>query len=272
MYDLPDIAWHDPALLLRGQLPSQLSRQKNPGKRVTNNLAASKHKMLEESQVDTRAETSIALPTMVSLGSRASFRGRASSFSSHGLTEASGTSPDCSFSHPCLRRKLSRDCKELATNSFKAVSPELVPYQLACFTAAWQSLILYSLCVSAYLTYTLTAFTEQLCRQQSAEKSFQLRTELSAFHCAAYALMAQFQDSPTRARQLQLSIAQLCFANSVWLKASKLECSTRASQLQLGAFRTGTLQEPAFQQELSKQQVQKQLWKQQAFQQKLPVH
>ena len=75
VYDLPDSAWHDPALLFRGQLPSQLSGQKNPGKRVTNNLAASQHKMLEESQVDTRAETSIALSTVVSVGSPASFGG-----------------------------------------------------------------------------------------------------------------------------------------------------------------------------------------------------
>ena len=75
----PDIAWHDPALLLRGQLPSQLSGQKNPGKRVTNNLAASRHKRLEESQVDTRAEPSKALRTMVSLGSLVSFWGKAGS-------------------------------------------------------------------------------------------------------------------------------------------------------------------------------------------------
>ena len=75
VYDLPDSAWHDPALLFRGQLPSQLSGQKNPGKRVTNNLAASQHKMLEESQVDTRAETSIALSTVISVGSPASFGG-----------------------------------------------------------------------------------------------------------------------------------------------------------------------------------------------------
>ena len=77
VYDLPDSAWHDPAppLLFRGQLPSQLSGQKNPGKRATNNLAASQHKMLEESQVDTRAETSIALSTVISVGSPASFGG-----------------------------------------------------------------------------------------------------------------------------------------------------------------------------------------------------
>ena len=55
---------------------------------------------------------------------------------------------------------------EFAKSSFRPTSPKLVPYQLA--PAAWQSLI-YSWCV-----YTLTAFTEQLCRQQSAEKSFQL--------------------------------------------------------------------------------------------------
>ena len=278
MCELPDIAWHDPALLLRGQLPSQLSGQKNPGKRVTNNLAASQHKMLEESQVDTRAETSIALPTMVSLGSRASFRGRASSFIAMVSQKPVELRQTVTSATLAYEKSFQETATELATNSFKAVSSELVPYQLACFIAAWQSLILHSLCVSAYLTYTLTAAksfeslqqkelaaayafmaqfqdsptrarqlqlsTAQLCRQQSTEESLQQK-ELAA----AYCLMAQ-SDSPTRAHQLQLSTAQLCFANSVWLKASKPACSTRASQLivdQLDAFRTGALQESGFQ-------------------------
>ena len=75
VYELPDIAWHDPALLFRGQLPSQLSRHKNPGQRVTNNLAASKHTMLAKNQVATGAETSKALRSVLSSGSLASFRG-----------------------------------------------------------------------------------------------------------------------------------------------------------------------------------------------------
>ena len=73
---------------------------------------------------------------------------------------------------------------------------------------------------------SLTAFTEQLC------------------------FKAQHQLGPTRFRELELSLAQLCFANSVWLKASKPACSMRTSQLpvdQLDAFRTGALQETGFQ-------------------------
>ena len=130
VYELPDSAWHDPALLLRGQRPSQLSGQKNPGTRVTNNLAASQHKMLEESQVDTRAETSIALPAMVSLGSRASFRGRASSFIAMVSQKPVELRQTVASATLAYEESFQETANELATNSFKAVSPELVPTSL----------------------------------------------------------------------------------------------------------------------------------------------
>ena len=92
---------------------------------------------------------------------------------------------------------------------------------------------------------SLQLTTAQLC--SSAAKSFESLQQKEL--AAPYAFMAQFQDSPTRARQLQLSIAQLCFANT-WLKATQAgECSPRASQHavdQLDAFRTEALQETGF--------------------------
>ena len=78
--------------------------------------------------------------------------------------------------------------------------------------------------------------TAQLC--SSAEESLQQK-ELAA----AYAFMAQFQDSPTRARQLQLSTAQLCRQQSTeeslqqkelaaaYCLMAQSECSMRACQL-----------------------------------------
>ena len=218
VYDLPDSAWHDPALLLRGQLPSQLSGQKNPGKRVTNNLAASKHKMLEESQVDTRAETSIALPTMVSLGSRASFRGRASSFIAMVSQKPVELRQTVASATLAYEESFQETAKELATNSFKAVSPELVPYQLA-----WQSLILYAQLVVLTAERACGSLLDGSPRQPdegtpaysfhcaallvSSEKLRELTAERA---CGSLRLHGSIPDCPTRARQLQHYTVQLC--------------------------------------------------------------
>ena len=75
VYELPDLAWHDPALLFRGQRPSQLSGQKNPGKRVTNKLATCKGTRSSKSQAATGAESSKALLSVLSSGSLASLGG-----------------------------------------------------------------------------------------------------------------------------------------------------------------------------------------------------
>ena len=64
-------------------------------------------------------------------------------------------------------------------------------------------------------------------------------------------LMAQFHDRPTRARELEIPLAQLCFANPAWLKAFKPQSSTRAysrkSLRQLTVDQLDVLQESGFQ-------------------------
>ena len=81
VYNLPDLVWHDPSSVFRGQ-PSrgQLSTEKLGIKTLTNKPAACKHKMLQESPGQSSAETPKTLPTVLSAGELASFQGSQSSF------------------------------------------------------------------------------------------------------------------------------------------------------------------------------------------------
>ena len=78
---MPDLVWHDPSSVFRGQ-PSrgQLSTEKLGIKTLTNKPAACKHKMLQESPGQSSAETPKTLPTVLSAGELASFQGSQSSF------------------------------------------------------------------------------------------------------------------------------------------------------------------------------------------------
>ena len=184
--DLPDSAWRDPALLFRGQLPSQLSGQKNPGKRVTNNLAASQHKMLEESQVDTRAETSTALHIVVSVGSPASFGGASLGASSMELWLPSPLS-----------------ASELASESLKET--EEAPAETNLLQLPAPSLTLTSLQLHSVVA-SLSS------RQKSLQQRELDRTASTAEdeHTADSAC-GNLCFSPSRARQsFQLTRAQLC--------------------------------------------------------------
>ena len=166
------LAWHDPALLFRGRRPSQLSRQKNPGKRVPRQLASS--------------ETS-----------RLAYEGNFKE------TE-----------------------KELAQNSFRTVSPELVLEQLPVPRLNLNSLIQYtdlSFQLQSLQQTELVAAYPVVASLSSSPKTLQQK-ELEATYSAKRSLTALL--GPTRARELQLTTAQLCKE-----QLGETECSTRAIQL-----------------------------------------
>ena len=74
VYDLPDIAWHDPSLMCRSHLSqSQLSAQ-NSGQTMTHKLAAYNRTRCSKQEAP-RAETSKALLSVLSSGRLASFGG-----------------------------------------------------------------------------------------------------------------------------------------------------------------------------------------------------
>ena len=75
VFDLPDLAWTNPACVLQGHLSQSQLSAKNSGKRVTHKLGAQLSTRSLKSQVDTGAESSTALSTVVSLGSPASLGG-----------------------------------------------------------------------------------------------------------------------------------------------------------------------------------------------------
>ena len=75
VYDLPDLVWKDPACVFRGHLSQNQLSAKNSGQKMTNTLAARHSTRSSKSQVDTGAESSTALHTVVSVGSPASFWG-----------------------------------------------------------------------------------------------------------------------------------------------------------------------------------------------------
>ena len=75
VFDLPDLAWTNPACVLQGHLSQSQLSAKNSGKRVTHKLGAQLSTRSLKSQVDTGAESSTALSTVVSLGFASFFRG-----------------------------------------------------------------------------------------------------------------------------------------------------------------------------------------------------
>ena len=85
--------------------------------------------------------------------------------------------------------------------------------------------------------------TAQLCSSAANSLESLQQKELEAASPVEIFSRKSFQDSPREGlQQKELQLRSLRFGNA-WLKASKRECSTRASQLQLDAFRTGALQE-----------------------------
>ena len=76
VHDLPDSAWHDPALFVKDHLSqSQLSAM-NSGQKLINRPAASKCTRCSKKPEATGAEPSKALPTVLRVGPSASFGGR----------------------------------------------------------------------------------------------------------------------------------------------------------------------------------------------------
>ena len=158
VYELPDIAWHNPALLFRGQCPSQLSRQKNPGKRMTNKLAAQQDTRHSELQVDTGAESSKALLSVLSSGSLASFGG-----ASLGAPMVQQPVPRQLASSEnfktCLRRKLQRDWERALQRTASKQSVQslyLNSFQCPDWTwTAWSSMQILAFSFRAYSRQSL---------------------------------------------------------------------------------------------------------------------
>ena len=143
MCELPDLAWRDPALLFRGQRPSQLSKQKNPGKKVTNKLAARKGTRSSQSQAATGAESSKALLSVISSGSLASFGG-ASLVALMVEQPVPRQLASSETSRLAYEGNFKETEKALAKNSFRPVSPELVLEQLPVPRLKLNSLIQYT--------------------------------------------------------------------------------------------------------------------------------
>ena len=222
---------------------------KKSGQKMTKKLSARHRTRSSKSQADIGAESSTSLHTVVSVGSPASFGG-ASLVAL--MAQLSVPSP-LPTSDLAYEESLKENEEALAKPSLLQPSPvpslNLTSLQLQSVVESLSSNLcfLYSMFVASIVKsdrFQLWSFQltrAQLCRQKSSSMSFQLTTaELCSSAAksfeslqqkeleAAYVFMAQFQDSPTRARQLQLSIGNL------------RECSTRASQLavdQLDAFR-----------------------------------
>ena len=300
VYDLPDLAWKDPACVFRGHLSQSQLSARNSGQQMTHKLAARKGTRSSKSQVATGAESSTALHTVVSVGSPASFGG-ASLVAL--MVQLSVPSP-LAKSELAYEESLKETEEALANTSLLQPSPvpslTLTSLKLESLVARMYSSLCFqiSMLVASIVKrdrFQLWGFQltrAQLCRPESAKTSLQQKELARAAStaekslqqkalAAAYALteqlcfMAQSHEdeltadracgnlcfSPTRARQsFQLTRAQLCrqqspdkslqqreLAAAYALMAQFPECSTRASPIQLDAFRTGALQESGFQ-------------------------
>ena len=82
VYGLPDLAWRDPACVFSGHLSQSQFSAKKFGQKMTNKLSARHRTRSSKSQVETGTGSS-ALPTVVSVGLPASFRGASLVASSH---------------------------------------------------------------------------------------------------------------------------------------------------------------------------------------------
>ena len=234
---------------------------------MTHKLAARKGTRSSKSQVDTGAQSSTALHTVVSVGSPASFGG-ASLVAL--MVQLSVPSP-LPTSDLAYEESLKEEEEALAETSLLQLSPvpslTLTSLKLESLVARLCSSLcfLISMLVASIVKsdrFQLWGFQltqDQLCRPQSSveslhqkelaaayatDLSFQLHSLQQKELAAAYVFVAQFQGSPTRARQLQLSTAQLCrqqsteeslqqkeLAAASCLMAQFPECPTRASQL-----------------------------------------
>ena len=254
VYDLPDLAWKDPACVFTGHLlQGQLSAKKS-GQKMTNKLAARHRTRSSKSQVDIGADSSTALHTVVSVGSPASFGGA-----------SLGASMELSLPSPLAKSELAyeeslKETEEaFANTSFLQLRPvpsldldqlELQPV-VASLSSRQKSLQQTELEAAYSAKKSLTAFTEQLCfkakyqlgqtkarelelsraqlcRPESAETSLQLAS--SSLTLNSLSFMAQFQASLTRASLLRKSLWQLTLRAS-WLNIFEPESSTRASRI-----------------------------------------
>ena len=229
MYDLPDLAWTNPACVFRGHLSKSQLTAKKSGQMMTNKLAAPQGTRHSELQVDTGTESLTALSPVVSVGHSASLG-----------AQVGGASLGASMVHPLLpspsaASDLAYDesLKENEEAEAKTNLPQLSPVPSLTLTSlqlqsvdGCLSLILSSLSqmLSALLVsliqYTNLRFQFQSLQQKelakSAADSLQQeeldRTALTAEdELTADRACGSLCFSPTRARQsFQLTQAQLC--------------------------------------------------------------
>ena len=255
VYDLPDLAWKDPACVFRGHLlQGQLSAKKS-GQKMTNKLAARHRTRSSKSQVDIGADSSTALHTVVSVGSPASFGGASLGASMvHPLLPSPSAASDLAYDEslkeneeaetktnlPLLSPVPSLDLDQLELQpvvaSLSSRQKSLQQTELEAAYPAKKSLTAFTeqLCFKAKYQLGQTKARElelsraQLCRPESAETSLQLAS--SSLTLNRLSFMAQFQASPTRASLLRKSLWQLTLRAS-WLNIFEPESSTRASRI-----------------------------------------
>ena len=203
VYDLPDLAWKDPACVFRGHLSQSQLSARNSGQQMTHKLAARKGTRSLKSQVDTGAESSTALYTVVSVGSPASFGG-ASLVAL--MVQLSVPSP---FAKSELAYEESLKETEEALANTSLLQPSPVP-SLTLTSLKLESLVarMYSIQISMLVAsiverdrFQLWSFQltrAQLCRPESAKTSLQQK------ELARAALTERRAYSRKRLRQLTL--------------------------------------------------------------------
>ena len=285
VYDLPDLAWTEPACVFRGHLPTSQLPAKKSGQSMTNKLAAQQGTRHSELQVDTGPESLTAWSTVVSVGS-ASFGGtslgasmvqqsvprRLPAFNlayeenfkelvkEDGKTNLPQLSPVTSLTLNSLQLQSVGESLSLTLRSLpkmlSALLVSLIQYPNLCFQL--QSLQQQELARSAWATASLqqkelaqaTASLQQKELAQSTDSLQQKELAKSTTESLKQKELVKstaksLQLSPTRARELQPTTAQLCssaansfesvqqkeLANFAWLKSFP-PCPTRAFQLQ----------------------------------------
>ena len=261
VYDLPDLAWTEPACVFRGHLPTSQLPAKKSGQSMTNKLATQQGTRHSEFQVDTGPESLTALSTVVSVGHSASFGG-----TSLGAPMVQLSVPR---QLPAFNLAYEENFKELVKEEAKTNLPPLSPatslnlnslqFQSVdeCLSLTLRSLskMLSALLVSL-IQYTILSFQLQSLRQKELARSAWATDNLQQKELArsawaterlqqkefvkstakslqqkklAILLLKALQLSPTRARELQFPLAQLCFQLS----------PTRARELELSLAQLG---------------------------------
>ena len=214
VYDLPDLAWTEPACVFRGHLPTSQLPAKKSGQSMTNKLAAQQGTRHSELQVDTGPESLTALSTVVSVGHSASFGG-----TSLGAPMVQQSVPR---QLPAFNLAYEENFKELVKEEAKTNLPQLSPVtslnlnslQLQsvdeCLSLTLRSLskMLSALLVSL-IQYTNLRFQLQSLQQQELARSAWATDSLQQKELVK-STAKSLQLSPTRACELQLSHAQLC--------------------------------------------------------------